>query len=78
MNGLIDRINEAKKYVKGELELNNFDGKWYAMDYIETSGGSFQIANGKYNEPLITDEEAKRLGVDVAKCCDLYGVFHVG
>jgi len=73
----IEVINEAKRYVKGELELDCFDGKWFAMDYREDLEGAFGIEAKQYNKPLITDEEAEEKGIDIIKCCDECGIFHV-
>lgn len=74
---LIDIINEAKRYVKGELELDCVDGEWYAMDYREELGGAFPIEAKQYDEPIITDEEAEEKGIDIIKCCDECGIFYV-
>lgn len=74
----IDIVNEAKRYVKGELELDCVDGKWYAMDYREDLEGAFPIEANQYNEPLITDEEAEHKGINIIKCCDMCDVSHVG
>ena len=73
----INAINEAKKYVKGELELDNFDGEWFAMDYREDLGGAFDIEAKQYDEPLITDKEAEEKDIDVIKCCNECGIFYV-
>ena len=66
----IDIINEAKRYVKGELELDCFDDEWYAMDYRKELEGAFLIEAKQYSLPLITNEEAERKGIDIIKCCD--------
>ena len=73
----IDVINEAKRYVKGELELDNFDGEWFAMDYREDLEGAFDIEAEQYNLPLITDEEAEEKDIDVIKCCNECGILYV-
>lgn len=73
----IDVINEAKQYVEGELELDCFDGEWYAMDYKENLGGAFEIKAKQYDKPLITDEEAEEKGIDIIKCCDECGIYYV-
>ena len=73
----INTINEAKRYVKGELELDCFDGKWFAMDYREGLEGAFSIEAKQYDKPLITDEEAEEKGIDIIKCCDECGIYHV-
>lgn len=74
----IEKINEAKRYAKGELELDNFDGEWYAMDYREDFECAFPIEAEQYDEPLITDEEAEEKDIDIIKCCDECGIFYVG
>lgn len=74
----IDIINEAKRYVKGELELDCVDGEWYAMDYREELECAFPIESKIYNNLLITSKEAERKGIDVIKCCDECGIFYVG
>lgn len=74
----IEVINKAKKYVKGKLELDNFDGEWFAMDYREDLDGAFPIEAKQYDEPIITDEEAKEKGIDIIKCCDECGISYVG
>lgn len=74
----INVINEAKKYVKGELELDCFDGKWFAMDYREDLGGAIDIEAKQYNKPLITDEEAEKNGIDIVKCCNECDIYYVG
>lgn len=74
----IDIINEAKRYVKGELELDCFDGKWYAMDYREDLGGAIDIEAKQYNKPLITDEEAEKNDIDIIKCCNECDIYYVG
>ena len=74
----IDMLNEAKRYVKGELELDCVDGEWYAMDYREDFEGAFPIEAEQYNEPLITDEEAEDKSIDIIKCCDECDISYVG
>ena len=74
----IDIINEAKKYVKGELELDNFDGEWFAMDYRVDLEGAFPFEAKQYGHPLITDKEAKDKGIDIVKCCDECDISYVG
>ena len=73
----IDMLNEAKRYVKGELELDCVDGEWYAMDYRAELEGAVQIEADVYQLPLITVEEAERKGIDVIKCCDECDVAYV-
>ena len=66
----INMLEEAKRYVKGELELDNFDGEWFAMDYRADLEGAFNIEANRYDKPIITDEEAESKGIDIIKCCD--------
>lgn len=80
---LIDKIEEAKRYCKGELELDLFENDmfgdgWYAMDYIESSGGAFSINSIKYNKPLILEKTTQKYNIDVRKCCDYCYVAYVG
>ena len=74
----INILEEAQRCVKGELELDNFDGKWFAMDYREDVGCAFAIMTHGFNEPIITDEYAKSKGVDIIKCCNEIGIAYVG
>lgn len=73
----IDIINEAKRYVKGELELDCVDGEWYAMDYREELEGAFPIEAKQYALPLIRNEEAESKGIDIIKCCDECDISYV-
>lgn len=73
----IDMLNNAKKYVKGELELDWEDGEWFAMDYREDLDGAFPIKIKPYDKPIITDEEADNKQIDIVKCCDECGVYYV-
>lgn len=73
----IDIINEAKRYVKGELELDCVDGEWYAMDYRKELEGAFPIEAKQYVLPLIRNEEAKHKGIDIIKCCDECDISYV-
>jgi len=78
---VIKKINEAKQYVKGELELNQNEetGDWYALDYREDLGQAFSIRNSKYeNEPLFTNEWVLKLHVDLEKCFNACSVACVG
>ena len=61
----VDAINEAMRYVKGELELDCFEGKWFAMDYREDLEGAFFI-------------EAKKQRINVIKCCNECHISYVG
>lgn len=74
----IERLEKAKSFVKGELELDNVDGKWFAMDYRVELEGAFFIEMKPYDKPLITDEEAEEKGIDITKCCDACDVSYVG
>ena len=74
----VDAINEAMRYVKGELELDCFEGKWFAMDYREDLEGAFFIEAKEYNKPLITVSEAKNKGINVIKCCNECHISYVG
>lgn len=73
----IEMLEEAKKYVKGELELDNFDGEWFAMDYRADLHCAFPIEAKQYNKPLITDKEIKEKYIDFIKCCDTCDVSYV-
>ena len=73
-----DMLNEARRYVKSELELDCVDGKWYAMDYIEDFECAFPMEAKPYNKPIITDEEAEEKGIDIIKCCDECNIAYVG
>lgn len=75
---LIDIIEEAKTYVKGELELDCVDGVWIAMDYREDLGGAFPIELKGFNNRIINVSEAEASGIDVRMCCDHCGVAYVG
>lgn len=74
----IEILNEAMRYIKGELELNNVEGDWYVLDYREDLGSAFNIDVAPYDKPLITEEEAEEKGIDVRKCCDYVGAYIVG
>lgn len=73
---LIGRIEEAKRYVIGELELDHFDGGWYAMDYREEFGQAFDIK--RYGDHFITDEEIVKKQIDIEKCCNWCAAYYVG
>lgn len=74
----IDILDNAKKYVKGELELDNFEGEWFAMDYREDMECAFGIDVKPYDKPLITEEEAEEKGINVEQCCDYCNAYIVG
>ena len=74
----VETLEKAKRFVKGELELDNFDGKWFAMDYRKDLEGAFCIETEPYDKPLITDEEAEEKGIDITKCCDACDISYVG
>lgn len=73
----INLLEEAKRYCKGELELDCFDDEWYAMDYRADFEEAMSIEHSIYQLPLITVEEAERKGIDVTKCCDACDVSYV-
>lgn len=75
---LIAIIERARGYVKGEVEIDCIDGKWYARDYREDLGGAFPIETEPYISPIITDDEAEDKGIDIIKCCEMCGVYYVG
>jgi hypothetical protein len=72
-------LKEAEKCVKGELELDyEFEnGEWFARDYRGDLEGAFSIEAEQYNEPIITDKEAKEKGIDIIKCCDACDIAYV-
>lgn len=74
----IDILKQAMRCVKGELELDNFDGEWFAMDYREDLEGAFPIEIKPYDKPIMTDEEAEEKSIDVIKCCDECDISYVG
>lgn len=77
-NEFIATLENAKRYVKGELELDCVDGEWYAMDYRENFESAFPIEVEPYNKPLITEEEAENNCIDIEKCCDECCIAYVG
>ena len=74
----IAMIERAMSYVKGELELDCEDGKWYARDYREDWECALLIEAEPYDKPLITDEEAEEKNIDIFKCCDYCDIYYVG
>jgi len=84
---LIDRLKKAEVFVPSDWELEidylydpgedlKGGAGWYAMRYKNGIGA---IALTEYsNKPIITDEEAECLGIDVEKCLDKYGCYYVG
>ena len=74
----ISILEDAKKYVKGELELDHFAGNWYAMDYREDLQEAFPIEVKGFNNLLITDKDAESRRIDIRKCCDICDVAYVG
>lgn len=74
---LIDILDEAKRCVKGELELDHLDGKWFAMDYRKDFEAAVPIEIIPYNLPLVTDEELKEKDIDIIKCCDECNISYV-
>lgn len=77
-NKFIAMLEKAKRYVKGELELDCEDGEWYAMDYREDFECAFPIEAEPYDKPLITEEEAENKCIDIEKCCDECCIAYVG
>lgn len=75
---LIETIEEAKRYCKGELELDLFEDGWFAMDYRKDYEAAIPINNNKYDKPLITEETAQKYNVDVRECCDFCDIYIVG
>lgn len=71
-------IENAKGYVKGELELDCVEDVWIAMDYREDLGCALPIEVDGFNNRLITVDEARKSGIDVRICCDYCGVAYVG
>lgn len=74
----IQTLEKAKMYIKGVLELNNFDGAWYVMDYREDLGSSFNLDREPYNKPVITKKEAWNKGIDIEQCCNYCNAYIVG
>ena len=74
----VELLDGAWRCVKGDLELDNFEGEWFAMDYREELGGAFGISIEPYDKPLITEEEAERQNIDVEKCCGYVCAYIVG
>lgn len=75
---LIGILQNAKRYVKGELELDLVDGMWIAMDYRKDLEGAFPIDTKEITGRIISKSEAKALGINVQKCCDECNVLYVG
>jgi len=78
---VIKRLNEAKKYVKGELELNQNEETedWYAMDYREDLSQAFSLPCGEYaNIPILTKEWLSEHPVNLEKCLNACSVAYVG
>lgn len=79
----IEKLKKAESYVPGneDLEIDymcadpdtdyKIDG-WYAMRY----NGREAILLEEYStKPIITEEEADELGIDVEKCLAKYGCY---
>ena len=77
-NRLVDIIENAKKYCKGELELDLVGDVWIAMDYRADLEGACSIDVKGFNDKIISVFEAETSGIDVRKCCDLCDVSYVG
>ena len=71
-------IEDAKRYCKGELELDLIDGVWIAMDYREELEGAFSIDVDTFDDEIISVSEAERQGIDVIRCCDECDISYVG
>ena len=79
---LIDAIEHAKIFCKGELEMDYEDwheneclNGWYARDYREDLGGAFEIKAFGYDKPLINDKLIEMGNIDVDRCfvkCHVY------
>lgn len=74
----VELLEKAKRYVKGELELDCFDGEWFAMDYREDFGCAFPIETNGFDKPIITNKKAEVRNIDIVKCCDECGILYVG
>lgn len=74
----ISILEDAKKCVKGELELDCLDGNWYAMDYREDLQAAFPIEVEGFNHLLITNEEAESRQINIIECCNVCGIAYVG
>lgn len=78
---LIQKIDEAKEFCVGELELDLEERDtggygWYARDYRRDFEAAMLISNDKYNEPLITEEVAQKYSIDVTAICDLCDIYY--
>ena len=73
-----ETLRMAERYVKGELELDNFDGEWFAMDYRKEFECAFPIEIAPFDKPLITDEEAEQKGIYIEECAEAVGAWIVG
>ena len=83
-NCLVRMIDEAKRFVVGELEIDlikdcdNLIPGWYARDYRWDLGGAFELNHHMYRKPLITCVQADEFNVDVRKCIEYCNVMYVG
>lgn len=83
---LENSIREAESWVTdGELEMNHFtpesdSGKpgWYAYRYIDGYGSTPLEENSYSDEPLISDEDIEKYGIDVYKVFDKCRVAYCG
>lgn len=83
---LIDRVQRAEAFVPSDWDLEidylyepgeELRGEgWYAMRYL--SGFGAVVLTEYSNKPIITEEEAERLGIDVEDCLNRYGCYVVG
>lgn len=75
---LIAAIQEAERYVKGELEMQCHDGDWFAWDYREEYEAAFSMeVNDYHTKPIISKETIKKHNVNVIKCLDYCNVYYV-
>lgn len=82
----MEKLRKADAYIPSDCELEidyqyadpetcfKVDG-WYAMKY---DGSSASLLEEFSTKPIITNEEAEELGIDVEKCLDKYGCAYVG
>ena len=75
---LIGILQNAKRYVKGELELDLVDGMWIAMDYRKDLEGAFPLDTEEIADKIISEAQAKALNINVQRCCDVCDILYVG
>ena len=74
----VSKMEYAMRYCKGELELDLEGEMWVAWDYREDLEGAFPIDVEGFDDEMISELEAKRLDIDVRKCCDYCDISYVG